>query len=153
MLYYLYLYWATWATIGRRAPKKSNKLFGNTQCVFHLGKHYWIVAISYTEWGTALWISLWHLSEHRHESLPSLLSGHFRIYPLSGNPTKFSHSNNSKLERELHGAQWIWQDLLLLQFFYFAGPIRSEYNFYLVHKFQWPQEGLNCESLAYEVVT
>ena len=24
---------------------------------------------------------------------------------------------------------------------------------YLDHKFQWPQEGLNCESLAYEVVT
>ena len=24
---------------------------------------------------------------------------------------------------------------------------------YLEHKFQWPQEGLNCESLAYEVVT
>ena len=24
---------------------------------------------------------------------------------------------------------------------------------YLGHKFQWPQEGLNCESLAYEVVT
>ena len=23
----------------------------------------------------------------------------------------------------------------------------------LVHKFQWPQEGLNCESLAYKVVT
>ena len=24
---------------------------------------------------------------------------------------------------------------------------------YLDHKFQWPQEGLNCESLAYDVVT
>ena len=24
---------------------------------------------------------------------------------------------------------------------------------YLDHKFQWPQEGLNCEFLAYEVVT
>ena len=24
---------------------------------------------------------------------------------------------------------------------------------YLDHKFQWPQEGLNCESVAYEVVT
>ena len=24
---------------------------------------------------------------------------------------------------------------------------------YLEHKFQWPQEGLNCEFLAYEVVT
>ena len=24
---------------------------------------------------------------------------------------------------------------------------------YLDHKFQWPQEGLNCESLAYKVVT
>ena len=24
---------------------------------------------------------------------------------------------------------------------------------YLDHKFQWPQEGLNCESLAYQVVT
>ena len=24
---------------------------------------------------------------------------------------------------------------------------------YLNHKFQWPQEGLNCESLAYEVIT
>ena len=24
---------------------------------------------------------------------------------------------------------------------------------YLYHKFQWSQEGLNCESLAYEVVT
>ena len=24
---------------------------------------------------------------------------------------------------------------------------------YLDHKFQWPQEGLDCESLAYEVVT
>ena len=24
---------------------------------------------------------------------------------------------------------------------------------YFYHKFQWSQEGLNCESLAYEVVT
>ena len=24
---------------------------------------------------------------------------------------------------------------------------------YLDHKFQWPQEGLSCESLAYEIVT
>ena len=24
---------------------------------------------------------------------------------------------------------------------------------YLDHNFQWPQEGLNCKSLAYEVVT
>ena len=24
---------------------------------------------------------------------------------------------------------------------------------YFDHKFQWPQEGLNCESLAYELVT
>ena len=24
---------------------------------------------------------------------------------------------------------------------------------YLDHKFQWPREGFNCESLAYEVVT
>ena len=24
---------------------------------------------------------------------------------------------------------------------------------YLDHKFQWPHEGLNCESLGYEVVT
>ena len=24
---------------------------------------------------------------------------------------------------------------------------------YLDHPFQWPQEGLNCESLAYKVVT
>ena len=26
-------------------------------------------------------------------------------------------------------------------------------DIYLDHKFQWPQEGLDCESLAYEVVT
>ena len=24
---------------------------------------------------------------------------------------------------------------------------------YLYHKFQWPQEGLNCKSLVYEVMT
>ena len=26
-------------------------------------------------------------------------------------------------------------------------------DIYLDYKFQWPQKGLNCESLAYEVVT
>ena len=44
-----------------------------------------------------------------------------------------------------------WQRYFLLLLLLYCDGFVLE--IYLHHKFQWPQEGLNCESLAYKVVT
>ena len=46
--------------------------------------------------------------------------------------------------------RWVWDTSTSSQVSNCDGAVLE---IYLDHKFQWSQEGLNCESLAYESVT
>ena len=77
----------------------------------------------------------------------------WNIYPVDKNLSKSTVETPVKVGSmsKVNSKGTRYLDWLLKYFFFNCDGVALE--IYLDHKFQWPQDYLNCESLSYKVVT